>query len=161
MCKLLITFHFCGHWLSWDECFYIFLAVLGPNWNRKQKIKKRKKKHYMSLVDSVFPCRHLIKQTDQPKPNGFKPLVGNKRLQSRTRKTRTKLVFMTFLFLFFYRCVKENTSDISLMMLFFYLLNNMPSMSLKLWLWVSLESVDIAVASDVSFYFCWYVCFSF
>lgn len=132
---------------------WVFLHLLVSK--IKQKTEERKKNTIINVGLWVFPCRHGWEHADretidQPKQNGFKSVVGNNWLESRTRK---QLVFMIFLFVFFYKCVKENASEKSLMMLFFYLLNNMPSMSLKLWLWVSLESVDIAVASDVSFYF--------
>lgn len=68
----------------------------------------------------------------QPKSSRHKPLLESKLLKEksgRVEKTRTKVIFMRS---FLYRCVKDDATEITLMMLFFYLLGHMPTMSFKL-----------------------------
>lgn len=79
-------------------------------------------------------------QKVQPKSSRYTPLMENKLLKEekeaergggkeRGQKVRKKVIFMRS---FLYRCVKEDATEITLMMLFFYLLGHMPPMSFKL-----------------------------
>lgn len=76
------------------------------------------------------------KRMVQPKSSRNKPLTESnllkderERERKREEKARTKVIFMRS---FLYRCVKEDAKEITLMMLFFYLLGHMPPMSFKL-----------------------------
>lgn len=88
-----------------------------------------------SMKRSQWRCgnrRTHRKCTVQPKSSRYKPLWEKYIIERREKveKVRTKVIFMRSFFL--YRCVKEDATEITLMMLFFYLLDHMHPMSFKL-----------------------------
>lgn len=69
----------------------------------------------------------------QPKSNRYKPRVENKLLKvGRGRESKELKNKSNIYEIFLYRCVKEDETEITLMMLFFYLLGHMPLMSFNL-----------------------------
>lgn len=132
-----------SHWF-WGHALEDSHALTFHQW---KEAKKRHRKRMDTGENKIGLTK--IKWIESSK-------INRGREWKRVENSKSKVIFLRSFFV--QVCTRRcNRSNLAF---FFYLLGHMPPMSLKLWfLRVSVEPVDIPVASDVSF--CLFLCFFF